>query len=102
MGLRVSVRAAYLLLRRRRPERGLLLHLLRLAERGRLHRLAHLPRTVGLHRREALLLGGLPERARGVRWRGARLGERVHRAGLLRGGGEGVHGRAVAGLLLRK
>ena len=102
MGLRVSVRAAHLLLRRRRPERGLLLHLLRLAERGGLHRLAHLPRTVGLHLRKASLLGGLPERARGVRWRGARLGERVHRAGLLRGGGEGVHGRAVAGLLLRK
>ena len=79
------------LLLRRRPERGLLLHLHRLAERARLHRLAHL----------TLLLGGLPERARSIRWRSA-LSERVDRAGLLRGGGEGVHGRAVTGLLLRK
>ena len=79
------------LLLRRRPERGLLLHLHRLAERARLHRLAHL----------TLLLGGLPKRARSIRWRSA-LSERVDRAGLLRGGGEGVHGRAVAGLLLRK
>ena len=95
------MRAAHLLLLRR-PEGGLLLHLLRLAEGGRLHRLAHLPRTVGLHLREALLLGGLPERARSVCWRRARLGKRVHRAGLLLRCGERVHGLAAAGLLLRE